>query len=1223
MLTIEQWGTGKWTSMKSAFAGCSNLTSSATDAPDLSNVTDLSNMFYEASIFNADIGSWNTSNVMDMSQMFYEANAFNQNIGSWDTSNVTDMSGMFQDAQAFNQDIGSWNTAKVTSMASMFYNAFAFNQAINTSGDSWNTAKVTTMQHMFNNAEKFNQNIGSWNTAAVKDMSDMFYQASDFNGAIGAWNTSNVTTMARMFEQAQDFNQNIGGWNTGKVTDMGNMFYEARVFNQNIGGWNTSNVLNMNNMFNTAYDFNQDIGSWNTGKVTDMSEMFGYASDFNQDIGGWNTANVINLSWMFKSAEAFNQDIGSWNTAKVTNMANMFDDASDFDQDLGGWDVGQLTNAAWMFDDAQLSITNYDALLIGWNAQTLKSGVSFGGGDSKYCAGEAARANIFSASSHDWTLDADGGKGCNIIVTTLADSLDANSSTCTGMLIGHLPGSDGVTSLREAICAANGSAGSDEITFSLSGTINLGSTLPLIDSTMDIDGSGQTITVSGNNAHRVFINAYGGNLSINNLTIANGYISGNGGGINNSGTLAVNNSIFSGNQATISGAGIYNGATISNIANSTFSGNQATINGGGIYNIGTINSITNSTFSGNTADGDGGGINNYTGGTITSIANSTFSDNEASSSSNGGGGIINFPTSTITSIANSTFSGNSASYAGGGGILNGGMITTITNSTFSGNSAASGGGINNAGAITTIANTLVANSTGDNCAGTSPGTNTNNIRGHEACWSWANSLDGSIHLGPLAYNGGTTKTHALLGINPAIDAGDGPTCSAYPVSGLDQRGVARGFDGNGVPNNPETGDCDIGAYEADGKAYVDTYIAGALKGSYGLESGKRTYPRYGINGGPVLVTSTNGIPIFTSQRVIYKNSFTETLGIPNTQLDTEYWFTSLDDFGMTTYLVIGNPDDTDTAYVDVYIAGAKMNASPYAIGPEGRVYPRYGINGGPVKVVSVTGSGTPTPLPIITSQRVIYKDSFTETLPFPAKQFTTEYWYTSLDDSGMTTYLVIGNPDDTDTAYVDVYIAGAKMNASPYAIGPGGRVYPRYGINGGPVKVVSVTGSGTPTPLDIFTSQRVIYKDSFTEALGIPNAQLETTYWFTSLDDLSMTTYMVIGNPDDTDTAYVDVYIAGVKMNASPYAIGPEGRVYPRYGINGGPVKVVSVTGSGTPTPLNIFTSQRVIYKDSFTETLGIPNTQLDTSFWYTSLDDFGMNTYLVIGALDPGFPGN
>ena len=113
ILTIEQWGNIEWKSMAGAFYGCSNLSYNATDIPDLTQVSDLSYMFYGAHQFNGDIGSWDVSNVSNFSYMFL-GTTFNQDIGSWDVSSGTDFSNMFFDASAFNQDIGSWDVSNGT-----------------------------------------------------------------------------------------------------------------------------------------------------------------------------------------------------------------------------------------------------------------------------------------------------------------------------------------------------------------------------------------------------------------------------------------------------------------------------------------------------------------------------------------------------------------------------------------------------------------------------------------------------------------------------------------------------------------------------------------------------------------------------------------------------------------------------------------------------------------------------------------------------------------------------------------------------------------------------------------------------------------------------------------------------------------------------------------------------------------------------------------------------
>ena len=43
---------------------------------------------FKDSIFNGDISKWNVSNVRDMSDMFYDAKSFNQPIGDWGVSRL-------------------------------------------------------------------------------------------------------------------------------------------------------------------------------------------------------------------------------------------------------------------------------------------------------------------------------------------------------------------------------------------------------------------------------------------------------------------------------------------------------------------------------------------------------------------------------------------------------------------------------------------------------------------------------------------------------------------------------------------------------------------------------------------------------------------------------------------------------------------------------------------------------------------------------------------------------------------------------------------------------------------------------------------------------------------------------------------------------------------------------------------------------------------------------
>ena len=150
---------------------------------DTSKITDMSKLFIgndeimyiiENDKYSRDFSGielWDVSNVTNMSYMFYES-SFNQDISSWDVSNVTDMQEMFC-RTPFNQDIGSWDVSNVTNMSWMFANS-SFNQDIS----SWDISNVTNMSWMFSKSP-FNQDISSWDVSKVKDMRMMFSDSSN------------------------------------------------------------------------------------------------------------------------------------------------------------------------------------------------------------------------------------------------------------------------------------------------------------------------------------------------------------------------------------------------------------------------------------------------------------------------------------------------------------------------------------------------------------------------------------------------------------------------------------------------------------------------------------------------------------------------------------------------------------------------------------------------------------------------------------------------------------------------------------------------------------------------------------------------------------------------------------------------------------------------------------------------------------------------------------
>ena len=208
-------------------------------------------------------------------------------------------------------------------------------------------------------------------------------------------------------------------------------------------------------------------------------------------------------------------------------------------------------------------------------------------------------------------------------------------------------------SLRGAIAASNGVGGTNTITFDSTvfpGTITVASQLS-IASNLTISGDGQ-VTISGNNATRIFNVQSGRTVTLDGLTITDGYVDGSGGAIANAGDLTISYSTVANSTATSNGGAVYDVGTLLVLA-STINGNSAD-RGGGVFEAGagTSGNLVISTFYNNSATSGGGGI--YNNGTLM-LSGGDFIQTSAAS----GGGIHSL--STVT-IIDSTMTGNTSNY---------------------------------------------------------------------------------------------------------------------------------------------------------------------------------------------------------------------------------------------------------------------------------------------------------------------------------------------------------------------------------------------------------------------------------------------------------------------------------------------------------------------------------------------------------------------------------
>ncbi|KAA0139974.1 hypothetical protein FYZ48_08595 [Gimesia chilikensis] len=380
---------------------------------------------------------------------------------------------------------------------------------------------------------------------------------------------------------------------------------------------------------------------------------------------------------------------------------------------------------------------------------------------------------------------------------------------------------DGLTSLREAINAANASPGVDNIIL-LPGIydISIAGAGENNNATGDFDisesvnifgqGSGTTI-IDAHQLDRIFETSGGVTLNLSNMELRNGDAD-DGGALLAQGPTTLNQIIFRDNNSDFLGGAIVSASSL-DISDALFINNHAGFQGGAIYQYTNTATVSRTTFEANTSDARAGAVYVASGATF-DVSQSLFYMNESGSR---GGAIFNEGTVIST---NTTFSANHSG-SRGGAILNEGTLTVVNNTLTDNTADQTGGGISNsAGGFVTLVNTIVAGNSGaqgnpDLGGVYDSATSFNNLVGDiGGATGLTDAVNGNIigsllspvdpKLGILLDNGGPTRTHTLLFGSAAIDAGRN---NGAPL--VDQRGEPRPVDGD----NDSVAITDIGAVE--------------------------------------------------------------------------------------------------------------------------------------------------------------------------------------------------------------------------------------------------------------------------------------------------------------------------------------------------------------------------------------------------------------------------
>jgi len=418
ILSIDQWGDIEWATMESAFANCGNLDVLAKDVPNLSNVTDASNMFLncESLVGNSKFNEWDVSTLQNFESMFNGTISFNQILGKWNTSQVNNMDQMFFES-GFSNSLGTWNVSQVLSMDQMLTGSQLSTLNYDNTLVGWGRLQNLKTNVVFDagfssycSGEDARQLLIDSYNWTITDNGKLCLEQNAF---VTTWKTDNLG-------KTEDNQISLPIWGGPYAVDWGDGTIESELYGEQIHSYMNPGVYTVSisgevsSIYLNSYTGNEsnsdaskilEINQWGAIQWGSLNEAFSGCEnldvtaidipDFtnltsirnmfssckslkgNESFNNWDVSNITAMNGLFSDTRLFNQSLLNWDVSNVTDMSYLFSGALGYDQPLNDWDVSGVTNMGAMFQSA---IFNQD--ISNWNVSNVEN-MSFMFGNSK------------------------------------------------------------------------------------------------------------------------------------------------------------------------------------------------------------------------------------------------------------------------------------------------------------------------------------------------------------------------------------------------------------------------------------------------------------------------------------------------------------------------------------------------------------------------------------------------------------------------------------------------------------------------------------------------------------------------------------------------------------------------------------------------------------------------------------------------------------------------